>query len=105
MKAHLDARAADVLMPDLQRMGGITEYLTTAALCWSHYQPVSSHLFTEASAHVLAAQPHALMLEHMEWWEDLFEEPLVVADGQVLLPDGPGLGLTLSEDALRRFAV
>ncbi len=104
MKQHLEARAADVLMPDLQRMGGITEYLNAATLCAAYHQPVSSHLFTEASAHVLAAQPHALMLEHMEWWEDLFENPLVVEDGQVVLPDGPGLGLTLAEPALAGFA-
>ena len=104
MKAHLDARAADVLMPDLQRMGGITEYLNAAVMCAAYHQPVSSHLFTEASAHVLAAQPHALMLEHMNWWEAIFEAPLAVEDGAVVLPDGPGLGLTLSEPALARFA-
>ena len=102
---HLEARAADILMPDLQRMGGITEYLNAASLCAAYNQPVSSHLFTEASAHVLAAQPHALMLEHMEWWEDLFENPLVVEDGQVLLSEAPGLGLIVSEQAISRFMV
>jgi L-alanine-DL-glutamate epimerase-like enolase superfamily enzyme len=105
MKQHLDARAADVLMPDLQRMGGITEYLNAAALCAAYNQPVSSHLFTEASAHVLAAQPHALMLEHMEWWEELFENPLVIEAGQVVLPTGPGLGLTLSNKGISLFAI
>ena len=104
MKQHLDARAADVLMPDLQRMGGITEYLNAATICAAYHQPVSSHLFTEASAHVLAAQPHALMLEHMEWWEELFENPLAVDEGQVVLPESPGLGLTLSEKAVARLA-
>jgi len=104
MKQHLDVRAADVLMPDLQRMGGITDYLNACALCAAYNQPVSSHLFTEASAHVLAAQPHALMLEHMEWWEELFADPLPVEDGAVILPDGPGLGLTLRQDALSDFA-
>lgn len=105
MKQHLDARAADVLMPDLQRMGGITDYLNVCALCAAYSQPVSSHLFTEASAHVLAAQPHALMLEHMEWWEELFTDPLPVEDGAVILPAGPGLGLTLAPKALAAFAV
>ncbi len=105
MKQHLQVRAADVLMPDLQRMGGITEYLNAAALCAAFNQPVSSHLFTEASAHVLAAQPHALMLEHMEWWEELFENPLAIEDGQVVLPTAPGLGLTVSEQALSRFTI
>ncbi len=104
MKRHLDLRVADVLMPDLQRMGGITEYLNTCALCAAYRQPVSSHLFTEASAHVLAAQSHALMLEHMEWWEELFESPLVVENGAVILCDRPGLGLDLSRPALDAHA-
>lgn len=103
MKRHLDLRVADVLMPDLQRMGGITEYLKTCALCAAYHQPVSSHLFTEASVHVLAAQANALMLEHMEWWEELFEDPLTLEDGAVTLPEGPGLGLRLSGRALEKF--
>ena len=105
MKQHLEVRAADVLMPDLQRMGGITEYLNAAALCAAYNQPVSSHLFTEASAHVLAAQPHALMLEHMEWWEELFENPLVVEDGQIVMSENPGIGLVLAERMLTKFTV
>ena len=40
----------------------------------------------------------------MEWWEELFEDPLPVEDGAVILPDGPGLGLTLRQDALSDFA-
>ncbi|MGZ0245418.1 MAG: mandelate racemase/muconate lactonizing enzyme family protein, partial [Alphaproteobacteria bacterium] len=104
MKQHLDARAADVLMPDLQRMGGITEYLNTCALCAAYHQPVSSHLFTEASAHVLSAQPHRLMLEHMEWWDELFESPMMIADGCVVLPERSGLGLEVAAGALARFA-
>ena len=103
MKRHLDVRAADVLMPDLQRMGGITEYRRAAELCRAYHQPVSSHLFMEASCHVLAAAPNGLILEHMNWWEDLFTEPLAVEDGSVVVPDRPGLGLDLSARALQRF--
>lgn len=104
MKRHLDARAADVLMPDLQRMGGITQYLDVCALCAAYHEPVSSHLFTEASAHVLAAQPHALMLEHMDWWDPLFAAPIEVSDGAVVIPDRPGLGLELAPGARARYA-
>lgn len=104
MKQHLDARAADVLMPDLQRMGGVTEYLNTCVLCAAYNQPVSSHLFTEASAHVLASQPHGMMLEHMEWWDELFVTPIKVSDGSVVLSEAPGLGLELADGVLERFA-
>jgi L-alanine-DL-glutamate epimerase-like enolase superfamily enzyme len=103
MKRHLDCRAADVLMPDLERMGGVTEYLKAAALCEAYHQPVSSHLFMEASAHVLAAAPNALILEHMDWWQELYTERLALEDGHVVLPERPGIGLDLSPRALARF--
>lgn len=103
MKRHLDLRAADVLMPDLQRIGGVTEYLEIAALCDAYRQPVSSHLFMEASAHVLAASPNALILEHMGWFEELFTGRLKIEEGHVVLPEGPGLGFELDPKALQRF--
>jgi len=103
MKRHLDLRAADVLMPDLQRMGGVTEFMKTAALCEAYHQPVSSHLFTEASCHLLAASPNALILEHMSWWQELYVERLAVVEGCVVVPDRPGIGLALDQKALARF--
>jgi L-alanine-DL-glutamate epimerase-like enolase superfamily enzyme len=103
MKRHLELRAADILMPDLQRMGGVTEFLRAAAFCQGAHQPVSSHLFTETSCHLLAASPNGVVLENMPWWEALFTEPLQVADGQVAVPQRPGIGLDLSPAALARF--
>jgi L-alanine-DL-glutamate epimerase-like enolase superfamily enzyme len=103
MKRHLEARAADVLMPDLQRMGGPSEFMRAAALCQAWHQPVSSHLFTEACAHLLAAAPNALILEHMNWWQNLFTEPLLIEDGCVVLSEKPGIGVELSQTSLKRF--
>jgi len=59
----------------------------------------------EASCHVLAAAPNGLILEHMDWWQELYTEPLQVTDGHVVLPDRPGIGLDLSARALDRFKV
>ena len=92
-------------MPDLQRMGGPTEFLRAAALCHAWQQPVSSHLFTETSAHLLAASPNALILEHMAWWEPLLTEPPSIDAGCVVLSEKPGLGVELSPAALKRFTV
>jgi L-alanine-DL-glutamate epimerase-like enolase superfamily enzyme len=105
MKRHLELRAADILMPDLERMGGVTGFLKAATLCEAFHTPVSSHLFMEASSHILAALPNAIILEHMAWWEELFEEPLEIADGHMLLPEKPGIGLGLSRKALERYRV
>lgn len=103
MKRHLGARAADILMPDLQRMGGVTGFQKAATLCEAFHTPVSSHLFMEASCHLLAAAPNGLILEHMPWWQELFEEPLALVDGHIVLPQRPGIGLGLNRKALERF--
>ncbi len=103
MKRHLEVRAADILMPDLQRMGGVTGLLKAVTLAEAFHTPVSSHLFMEASGHLIAAAPNGLILEHMDWWQELFEEPLAVSEGQVRLPDKPGIGVGLNRKALDRF--
>ena len=103
MKRHLEVRAADILMPDLQRMGGVTEFMKAAALCDAFHTPISSHLFMEASCHLLAAASNGLILEHMDWWQELFEEALQLKEGQVLLPNKPGIGLGVNRKALERF--
>jgi L-alanine-DL-glutamate epimerase-like enolase superfamily enzyme len=54
---------------------------------------------------LLAAAPNALILEHMGWWQDLFTEPLTIADGCVVLGEKPGIGVELSQTALKRFKV
>ncbi len=103
MKRYLDARACDILMPDLQRMGGITGYLKAVDLCEAYQAPVSSHLFVEASGPVLAMAPHAVLLEHMDWWQELFDDRLPIVEGAVVLPTRPGIGLGLNRAALARF--
>ncbi|MFQ5946794.1 MAG: enolase C-terminal domain-like protein, partial [Anaerolineae bacterium] len=72
-------------------------------LCEAFHTPVSSHLFMEASCHLLAATTNGLMLEYMDWWQELFEERLLLKDGHVFLPDKPGIGLGLNRKALDRF--
>jgi len=103
MKRYLDARAADILMPDLQRMGGVTGYLRAVDVCEAYQTPVSSHLFVEVSGHVVAAAGRASLLEHMDWWVGLFDEPLPIVDGHVVLSERPGIGVGLDRKALQRF--
>ena len=68
----LQAKAADVLMPDLQRMGGPTEFLKAGELCEAFNMPVSSHLFPEMSLPLLGGIARGLFLEHMPWFEPLY---------------------------------
>jgi L-alanine-DL-glutamate epimerase and related enzymes of enolase superfamily len=62
---------------------------------------MSSHLFPEVSAHLLAATPTCHFLEYVDWANVLVQEPLVVADGHAVVPERPGNGLVWDEDAVK----
>jgi mandelate racemase len=66
---------------------------------------MSSHLFPEFSAHLLRVTPTRHWLEYVDWAAPVLQEPLVVRDGRVLVPDRPGAGLEWDEDAIARYAV
>jgi L-alanine-DL-glutamate epimerase-like enolase superfamily enzyme len=83
----------------------VDELVAEARRVLAFHTPVSSHLFPEVSSHLIAAAPNGLMLEHITWWEALFEEPLQLVDGAVLLPQRPGIGLRLRPEPLTRFRV
>ena len=91
----LERRAADVLMPDLQRVGGVTEFVRVGHLAAAFDIPVSSHLFPEMSVSVLAGLTNATWLEHMPWLSPLYNEALELRDGAAVVPDRPGWGFTL----------
>lgn len=101
----IEARAVDVMMPDLERIGGVTGWLRTAALADAWRLPLASHLFPEQCCHLMAASPTAYYLEHMPWAQPLLAEKLRLVDGRVELPTRPGLGLVWDLDAVRRWTV
>jgi len=99
------ARAADILMPDLQRVGGPSEFLKVAALAATHGLPISSHLFPEQSVQLLGAIAGVHSLEHLGWFAPLYRETLDLADGHVTVPDRPGWGFTFDPKALQHFGI
>jgi mandelate racemase len=98
------ARSLDLVMPDVQRIGGVTGWLRAAALAHAHGIEMSSHLFPEFSVHVLGVTPTRHWLEFMDWATPVLAEPLRVQDGLARVPDRPGAGLAWDEDAVRRYA-
>jgi L-alanine-DL-glutamate epimerase-like enolase superfamily enzyme len=100
----LELKSADILMPDLQRVGGVTEFLKVAHMAEAFDVPVSSHLFPEMSLGILAALGNALYLEHMPWFSPLYAEPIEISDGAAVMPERPGWGFSLDPGALNRFA-
>jgi len=99
----LRAKAADVLMPDLARVGGVSEFVKVAHMADAVDVPVSSHIFTEHSLTLMAALGNATYLEHMPWFETLIREKLELSDGAFLVPERPGFGFTFDPDAIERY--
>ena len=92
-------RAADVLMPDAPRVGGITPFLKIAAQAEAAGLMLAPHFAMELHVHLAAAYPSEPWVEHFDWLEPLFNERLEIRDGRMLVPTRPGLGLSLSEQA------
>ncbi len=92
-------RAADYLMPDGPRVGGITPFLKVAGLAQHAGLMLAPHFAMELHVHLAAAYPTEPWVEHFEWLEPLFNERIEIANGRMLVPTRPGLGLSLSEQA------
>jgi mandelate racemase len=67
--------------------------------------PVVNHLASEILAHGMAAAPNGLIVGFYPWAQPLLQTPARIEDGELWLPDTPGLGLELDEHALRRFSI
>ncbi len=105
----LDRRAADYLMPDVARCGGISELRKMAAMCETYNVPIAPHnpngpISTIASAHVMAATPNffkqEFMLADVPWRDTVIDKPLPIKNGYFHLSNAPGLGFDLVEDEL-----
>jgi len=103
MAEALAAGACDCVMPDLERIGGVTGWQRAASLAAERAVPMSSHLFPEASAHLLAVTPTRHFLEYVDWAEAILAEPLAIEDGAALIPDRPGTGVGWDEKAVKRY--
>jgi len=105
MASALAANASDYVMPDLERIGGVTGWQRAAGLAAATGVEMSSHLFPEVSAHLLAATPTCHWLEYVDWAAPILAEPLGIKDGMAVVPDRPGNGLTWDLDAVSRFRI
>ncbi|SAL05842.1 mandelate racemase/muconate lactonizing protein [Caballeronia arationis] len=105
MQKAVDSRACDFCMPDLMKIGGVTGWLKASAIAEQHSLPMSSHIFQEFSAHVLAVSPTAHLLERMDLTGPILEPVLQFKDGQAHFGNEAGAGIRWKEDAVSRFLV
>ena len=99
----IEAKAADVLMPDLGRVGGVTEFMRVGHMAQAWDLPVSPHLYSEPSLQLCGALRNCDLLEYMPWSARLFGEKIEFEDGRARIPERPGLGFSLDLDALESF--
>ncbi|MGE5129833.1 MAG: enolase C-terminal domain-like protein [Sphingomonadaceae bacterium] len=105
MAQALAAGACDFVMPDAQRIGGVTGWMRAAALAQGAGLEMSSHLFPEVSCHLLAVTPTCHWLEYVDWADAVLEEPVRPHKGDVLIGERPGIGMRWNEKAVRRHAL
>jgi mandelate racemase len=96
--------ASDFIMPDVMKVGGVTGWMRVAGQADGASIPVSSHLFAETSAHLLAVTPTAHWLEVLDLGRSILANPIKVIDGAVTA-QGPGLGLEWDETAVAKYLV
>jgi mandelate racemase len=105
MEAALAADATTYVMPDLERIGGVTGWLRAAELAKAHGIKMSSHLFPEISAHLMTATPTRHYLEYVDWADRIVCDPLKIVDGKAVVPERPGNGLVWDQKAVERYRV
>jgi mandelate racemase len=105
MQMALNAKACDLVMPDLERIGGVTGWQQAAAFAAKRKIKMSSHLYSETSAHLLAVTPTAHYLEYVDWADKVVQEPLQIVGGEAVIPDRPGSGIVWDKSAVERYRV
>jgi len=98
------AQISDHAMLDIMKIGGITGWMQAVKITNAACLPVSSHIFIEASAHVMPVTPRAHMLEYLDVASAILSEPLEVKDGTITAR-GPGLGIEWDVAAVEEYGV
>jgi galactonate dehydratase len=101
----LEKGAAGILQPDLCHAGGITEVRIIAGMAEAYYAQIAPHnplgpISLAAGIQMAASIPNFLCQEQVSLGEGYLKEPFTVDDGYIPLPNGPGLGIELDEDAM-----
>ena len=104
MAQAIAAGCCDYVMPDAQRIGGVTGWMRAAALAQGAGLEMSSHLFAEASCQLLAVTPTCHWLEYVDWADPILGEPVRVEEGRAIGAAGAGLCMKWNEKAVRKYA-
>ncbi|MFK7995747.1 MAG: enolase C-terminal domain-like protein [Granulosicoccus sp.] len=106
MQLALQADASDFVMPDVMKIGGVTGWMSAVSLAEAAGKQVSSHLWPEVSAHLLAIGQTSHRLEYVDWWNEILQEPLLIEKGlSVIDPDSYGSGIHWNTTKVAQYSV
>jgi L-alanine-DL-glutamate epimerase-like enolase superfamily enzyme len=101
----LEARSVDIVMVDVLRAGGISQWVKLAGMAEAFNLPIVNHLCPEISVHLVAAVPNGLTVEYMPWSSKLYKQVPQAVKGMLTVPSAPGLGLEFDPEAFKRWGV
>jgi L-alanine-DL-glutamate epimerase-like enolase superfamily enzyme len=109
----LEREAADLLQPDAAVIGGVSEWMRVARVAETFGIPIAPHWHANVHAHLAAASPNCIAIEHFALQKDIYnfellltpESRLVVRDGAAVVPDRPGIGVEFDEGVLRGYEI
>ena len=101
----IEHRSVDIVMVDLVRVGGVTQFMKVAGMAEAFNMPVVSHLIPEFQVHLISAIPNGLTVEYFPWTKRFWQEMPAMEDGMIVVPDKPGFGLAFDQAALDKYAV
>ncbi len=105
MHKAIQKNACDLVMPDFMRIGGVTGWMRAAAIAGAAGIPMSTHLYPEVGAHMMRVTETAHWLEWQDWADPILSTPYQLKDGQLQIPNVPGIGLEWNEDAVKHHLV
>lgn len=103
VRRAIDEKSCDLVMPDVERIGGVTGWLRSAQIAEEAGLKMSSHLFPEVSSHLLSVTPTAHWMEFMDWGAPVLEHPMEIKDGFAVIPHTSGSGMTWNEDNIAKY--
>jgi L-rhamnonate dehydratase len=113
-KQLIDIAKVLILQPDITRCGGITQAKKIATLAQASHLTVVPHAWSSgiviaASLHIIASIPNSCLLEYLIWENPIRKEMLVedilIKDGYATIPEGPGLGIEINEQAIEKYRI
>ena len=114
-KEIFERRAADIIMPDIQKAGGLAEAKKIADMSHAYEIPFAPHCVVSpigqmASAHVCASVPNFLVCEwhwidNLDTWKSFVQEGEIIQKGYITVTDKPGLGVEMNEEAAKKVQI